>query len=110
PRLSELRGPVDTPPVRSGNPWTKPAGITGERWRRIAVIGCAPPYRVRAPRAWYRRAMIPYDDLVIALATWRARQGLPVAQLSGSLTPPPPVPDEAPVPRSSPPAPPRPGF
>jgi hypothetical protein len=36
--------------------------------------------------------MIPYDDLVIALATWRARQGLPVAQLSGALTPPPPAP------------------
>ena len=33
--------------------------------------------------------MIPYDDLVVALATWRARQGLPVAQLSGALTPPP---------------------
>jgi hypothetical protein len=54
--------------------------------------------------------MIPYDDLVIALATWRARQGLPVAQLSGSLTPPPAVaPQAAPVavPRSNPPAPPR---
>jgi hypothetical protein len=25
--------------------------------------------------------MIPYDDLVDALTTWRARQGLPVAQL-----------------------------
>lgn len=24
--------------------------------------------------------MIPYDDLVVALTTWRARQGLPVAQ------------------------------
>lgn len=33
--------------------------------------------------------MIPYDDLVIALTTWRARQGLPVGQLSGALTPPP---------------------
>jgi hypothetical protein len=51
--------------------------------------------------------MIPYDDLVIALATWRARQGLPVAQLSGSLTPPPPAP--APVARTAPPAPPRSG-
>ena len=30
--------------------------------------------------------MIPYDDLVIALTTWRARQGLPVAQLSGALS------------------------
>ena len=33
--------------------------------------------------------MIPYDDLVIALTTWRARQGLPVGQMSGALTPPP---------------------
>ena len=33
--------------------------------------------------------MIPYDDLVIALQTWRAKQGLPVAQMSGALTPPP---------------------
>jgi hypothetical protein len=33
--------------------------------------------------------MIPYDDLVIALQTWRAKQGLPVGQLSGQLTPPP---------------------
>jgi hypothetical protein len=28
--------------------------------------------------------MIPYDDLVVALATWRARQGLPVVSLSGA--------------------------
>ena len=42
--------------------------------------------------------MIPYDDLVVALQTWRARQGLPVAQLSGSLTPPPPAPAPAPAP------------
>jgi hypothetical protein len=27
--------------------------------------------------------MIPYDDLVVALASWRARQGLPVAPSSG---------------------------
>ncbi len=27
--------------------------------------------------------MIPYDDLVVALATWRAKQGLPGAALSG---------------------------
>jgi hypothetical protein len=40
--------------------------------------------------------MIPYDDLVIALATWRARQGLPVAQLSGALTPPPAAPRQTP--------------
>jgi hypothetical protein len=28
--------------------------------------------------------MIPYDDLVAALATWRARQGLSVAQPAGA--------------------------
>jgi hypothetical protein len=28
--------------------------------------------------------MIPYDDLVSALAGWRARQGLPVAQPAGA--------------------------
>jgi hypothetical protein len=44
--------------------------------------------------------MIPYDDLVVALAAWRARQGLPVAQGAG----PPPAPTP---PRASPPAPPR---
>lgn len=43
--------------------------------------------------------MIPYEDLVIALQTWRARQGLPVAQMSGQLTPPPIA--------SAPPAPPQ---
>jgi hypothetical protein len=43
--------------------------------------------------------MIPYEDLVVALQTWRARQGLPVTQLSGSLTPPP----GAPTTRSAPP-------
>ena len=32
--------------------------------------------------------MIPYDDLVVALAAWRARQGLPGTQLVGGLTPP----------------------
>src|SRR3954469_20335931 len=36
--------------------------------------------------------MIPYEDLVIALQTWRAKQGLPVGQLSGALTPPPAAP------------------
>ena len=47
--------------------------------------------------------MIPYDDLVVALQNWRARQGLPVAQLS-SLAPaavastPPPPPAKAPPP------------
>jgi hypothetical protein len=45
--------------------------------------------------------MIPYEELVIALQTWRAKQGLPVGQLSGALTPPPVV---APPPmRASPP-------
>ena len=38
--------------------------------------------------ACYCRTMIPYDDLVVALATWRARQGLPVAQPVGAPTPP----------------------
>lgn len=49
--------------------------------------------------------MIPYDDLVIALTTWRARQGLPVSQLSGALTPPPAAPAPAPAPaaRTAPP-------
>jgi hypothetical protein len=31
--------------------------------------------------------MIPYDDLVAALASWRARQGLPTAQLSNAPAP-----------------------
>ncbi|MBA3463527.1 MAG: hypothetical protein H0T46_26460 [Deltaproteobacteria bacterium] len=44
--------------------------------------------------------MIPYEDLVIALQSWRAKQGLPVAQLSGALIAPPAA--------SAPPAPPRP--
>ena len=35
--------------------------------------------------------MIPYEDLVLALTTWRARQGLPVGMMSGSLTPPRPI-------------------
>jgi hypothetical protein len=47
--------------------------------------------------------MIPYDDLVVALATWRARQGLPIAQLTGTSAAPPP-----PAARAAPPsAPPR---
>ena len=33
--------------------------------------------------------MIPYDDLVAALATWRARQGLPVARAAVTAPPPP---------------------
>lgn len=31
--------------------------------------------------------MIPYDDLVAALASWRARQGLPTAQLPEAPAP-----------------------
>lgn len=54
--------------------------------------------------------MIPYDDLVIALATWRARQGLPIAQLSGSLTPPQVTPPRPPTSKPAPPAPPARGF
>ncbi len=41
--------------------------------------------------------MIPYEELVIALQTWRAKQGLPVGQLSGALIPPPAPPAPAPV-------------
>lgn len=53
--------------------------------------------------------MIPYEELVVALQTWRAKQGLPVGQLSGALTPPPPAAVAAPPPqRMGPPsAPPR---
>jgi hypothetical protein len=55
--------------------------------------------------------MIPYDELVVALQTWRAKQGLPVGQLSGALTPPsvkapvfvPPAPAGF-APRATPPA------
>lgn len=53
--------------------------------------------------------MIPYEELVIALQTWRAKQGLPVAQMSGQLTPPPvaqvappPAPRAAPPPLAAP--------
>jgi hypothetical protein len=52
--------------------------------------------------------MIPYDDLVVALAGWRTRQGLPVAQVAGAVpgaarSPGPPA-----APRTAPPnAPPR---
>lgn len=42
--------------------------------------------------------MIPYDDLVVALTAWRARQGLPVTAM----------PVAAPVARTAPPAAPRP--
>lgn len=55
--------------------------------------------------------MIPYDDLVVALQTWRARQGLPVAQLSGVMIPPPALGAEPqPAPRTNPPAPPKPAM
>lgn len=50
--------------------------------------------------------MIPYEDLVIALQTWRAKQGLPVAQLSGALVPPPAPPAPMPAPMTTPPGPP----
>jgi hypothetical protein len=36
--------------------------------------------------------MIPYEELVVALQTWRARKGLPIGQMSGSIAPPPPMP------------------
>jgi hypothetical protein len=36
--------------------------------------------------------MVPYDDLVVALAAWRARQGLPVAQVAGAVPGRPPGP------------------
>jgi hypothetical protein len=52
--------------------------------------------------------MIPYDDLVAALAAWRARQGLPVVQVAGAVPAAarPPAPPAAP--RTAPPnAPPR---
>ena len=48
--------------------------------------------------------MIPYDDLVAALATWRARQGLPVAR-GAVATPPPRAPAPAPAPARAAPAP-----
>ncbi|TMQ11867.1 MAG: hypothetical protein E6J90_33305 [Deltaproteobacteria bacterium] len=39
----DARGPVDTPPVRSGKPCRKPSlGSTGERWSRIAMAGLLP--------------------------------------------------------------------
>lgn len=48
--------------------------------------------------------MIPYDELVIALQTWRAKQGLPVLQLSGALTPPPAAAARTAPPMAPPPA------
>lgn len=52
--------------------------------------------------------MIPYDDLVAALASWRARQGLPVTLMSGASAPvAAPAPAPAPAPISAPIAAPR---
>jgi hypothetical protein len=49
--------------------------------------------------------MIPYDDLEVALATWRARQGLPGAQLaSAAPTPPPRAPAPPPAARMAAPS------
>jgi hypothetical protein len=60
--------------------------------------------------------MIPYDDLVVALQNWRARQGLPVATISApapAVAAPPPAPSAParpptppPGPRTAPPGPP----
>jgi hypothetical protein len=41
--------------------------------------------------------MISYDDLVVALAAWRTRQGLPVAQVAIAAPPPPPPRPPAPA-------------
>jgi hypothetical protein len=48
--------------------------------------------------------MIPYDDLVTALASWRARQGLPVVVVPGAAPAARPVPPPAPrtAPRAAP--------
>jgi hypothetical protein len=42
--------------------------------------------------ACYCHSMIPYDDLVAALTTWRARQGLPVARSAAAASSPSPQP------------------
>lgn len=47
--------------------------------------------------------MIPYEELVIALQSWRAKQGLPVGQLSAVAMPPPASAPMTPQ-RSGPPA------
>src|SRR5439155_11769057 len=88
------------PPSRSGKPCVKPSsGITGERIRRIAIA---------ALLACYCRSMIPYDDLVVALAGWRTRQGLPVVQVAGAAPAPARHPGPPAGPRTAPPnAPPR---
>jgi hypothetical protein len=51
--------------------------------------------------------MIPYDDLVAALASWRARQGLPTGQLAGQPAAPAaaPKPTPGPAPAAAPPRP-----
>jgi hypothetical protein len=54
--------------------------------------------------------MIPYDDLVVALTTWRARQGLPVAAgaaaAAAAHVPAPKATTPGTGPRTAPPAPP----
>jgi hypothetical protein len=52
--------------------------------------------------------MISYDDLVVALAAWRTRQGLPVVQVAIAAPPPPPPrpPARAAAPRAPAPPPP----
>lgn len=54
--------------------------------------------------------MIPYDDLVMALANWRAKQGLPVVGLAGGATPSPAAPTPGPPTRATPPPAPSRGF
>jgi hypothetical protein len=52
--------------------------------------------------------MIPYDDLVVALAGWRTRQGLPVVQVAGAAPASARPPGPPAAPRTAPPnAPPR---
>jgi hypothetical protein len=48
--------------------------------------------------------MIPYDDLVSALTAWRARQGLPVAQVVAAPAPAAAAPAPAPAPAPAKPA------
>jgi hypothetical protein len=48
--------------------------------------------------------MIPYDDLVAALASWRTRQGLPTGQLAGVASAGPPAAPK-PAAQAAPPAP-----
>jgi hypothetical protein len=48
--------------------------------------------------------MIPYDDLVAALSSWRARQGLPTEQLAGAPAPAPKAATPTPAPAAARPA------